>query len=132
MAGPPVTAGRALEAALDAMHGLAADALVTELRQHMERLAQNPIREAESLAAQEAYEAALLDYEADPPGSRRPEDKPKAPPAFVPYTIPPQFLDKVLKFLAQNGINAPATSPKVDALARRLNDLNLDDEARAH
>jgi len=70
-----VSAGRALEAALDAMHGLVADE--------------------------------------------------------EPYQIPPQFLDKVLKFLAQNGINAPKASPKVDALAQTLHDLDLDAEARA-
>ncbi len=121
--------GRALEAALDAMHGLATDALVTELRQHMERLALNPANEVAAAIAQADYEGRLADWEAS---KGRPEDKPKAPPAFVPYTIPPQFLDKVLKFLAQNGINAPATSPKVDALARRLADLDLDVEARAN
>lgn len=48
-----------------------------------------------------------------------------------PYQIPPQFLDKVLKFLAQNGVNAPRAAPKVDALALTLAELDLDDEARA-
>ncbi|MBK1968425.1 hypothetical protein JIX59_03640 [Brevundimonas diminuta] len=42
--------------------------------------------------------------------------------------IPPQLLDKVLKFLAQNGINAPASSPKVDALASKLAAMDLGEE----
>lgn len=84
--------GRALEAVLDQLHGLVADALIKELRAHM--------------AAQAA-----------------------APPD-EPYAIPPQFLDKVLKFLAQNGVNAPATAPRVDALALELENLDLDAEAR--
>lgn len=88
-----MSAGRALEAALDAMHGLVADALTTELRMHLR----------------------LLETSDDD----------------EPYQIPPQFLDKVLKFLAQNGINAPKASPKVDALAQTLHDLDLDAEARA-
>lgn len=86
--------GRALEAVLDQLHGLVAEALVTELRQHMELL-----------------EAPVPD-------------------GGEPYAIPPQFLDKVLKFLAQNGVTAPATTPRVDALAQRLADLDLDDVAR--
>ncbi len=88
-----MSAGRALEAALDAMHGLVADALTTELRQHLKLL-----------EASEGTEE--------------------------PYSIPPQFLDKVLKFLAQNGINAPRATPKVDALALELANLDLDAEAR--
>lgn len=115
-----MTNGRALEAALDAMHGLVADALITELKQHNDQLELNPIRE---IAAQ----ANLAAWEEAPEETR---GKPPAP--FVPYQIPPQFLDKVLKFLAQNGINAPRSSPKVDRLARELADLDLDAEARAH
>ena len=42
--------------------------------------------------------------------------------------VPPQLLDKVLKFLAQNGINAPASSPKVDALASKLAELEIGDD----
>jgi len=40
--------------------------------------------------------------------------------------INPQLLDKVMKFLAQNGVDAPASAPRVDALAKELNDLDLD------
>lgn len=43
-----------------------------------------------------------------------------------PEPINPQLLDKVMKFLAQNGINAPASSPKVDKLAQELMDIDLD------
>ena len=89
MAGPEVSTGRALEAALDAMHGLVADALIVELRMHLK----------------------LLEKTKD---------------SDEPYMIPPQFLDKVLKFLSQNGINAPAASPKVDKLAMQLDELDLD------
>lgn len=87
-----MSAGRALEAALDAMHGLVADALISELRMHLR----------------------LLEESKD---------------GDEPYMIPPQFLDKVLKFLAQNGINAPRQAPKVDALAAQLAELDLDEEA---
>lgn len=124
-----MTDGRALESALDALHGFAADALVTELRQHMQQLSLNPQRVRDHQQAILDYEVALSAWE-DAKG--KPEDKPKEPKALVLYQVPPQFLDKVLKFLAQNGINAPATAPKVDALAKELNDLDLDDIARPH
>ncbi len=87
-----MSAGRALEAALDAMHGLVAESLITELQMHLRLL-----RAGEN--------------------------------SDEPYMIPPQFLDKVLKFLAQNGINAPKQAPRVDALAATLADLDLDAEA---
>lgn len=87
-----MSAGRALEAALDAMHGLVAEGLITEMQMHLRLL-----REHEH--------------------------------GDEPYMIPPQFLDKVLKFLAQNGINAPRQAPRVDALAATLADLDLDEIA---
>lgn len=40
--------------------------------------------------------------------------------------INPQLLDKVMKFLKDNGIDAPKSSPKVDSLATALADLDLD------
>lgn len=122
-----MTTGRALESALDALHGFAADALVTELRQHMEQLNLNPQRIAEHDNAVYAYERVMEVWEAN--GSN-PDTKPKEPKPLVLYQVPPQFLDKVLKFLAQNGVNAPATAPKVDALARKLADLDLDAETQ--
>ena len=92
---------------------------MTELRQHMDRLAENPTREAEAAVA-------LAEFDANPEAGPK-----KRPAPFVPYQIPPQFLDKVLKFLASNGVNAPRSSPRVDALAAELMDLDLDAEARA-
>lgn len=86
-----MSTGRALEAALDALHGLVCEALTEELKR--------------------ACEAAE-----DPDPEKR-----------VP--INPQLIDKVLKFLAQNGINAPKATPKVDALAAQLEDLDLDELA---
>lgn len=47
-----------------------------------------------------------------------------------PIPINPQLLDKVMKFLIANGVSAPKSSPKIDALARTLEDLDLDAEAR--
>ena len=46
--------------------------------------------------------------------------------------VNPQLIDKVLKFLSQNGINAPVSAPRVDALAAQLADLDLDDHALKH
>lgn len=40
--------------------------------------------------------------------------------------INPQLLDKVMKFLTMNGVTAPKASPRVDALAAQLHDLDLD------
>lgn len=86
-----MTTGRALEAALDALHGLVCEALTDELRRAIQ-MAESP------------------------------------PEGIDPVPINPQLIDKVLKFLAQNGVNAPASSPKVDGLARELADLDLDDQ----
>lgn len=85
--------GRASEALLDLLHGLAADALKDELERAIKRANANP-------------------------------DDPS-------FAINPQLIDKVLKFLAQNGVNAPASAPKVDALAAKLADLDLDQVALA-
>jgi hypothetical protein len=43
--------------------------------------------------------------------------------------INPQLIDKALKFLKDNGIDAPRANKKVDALAGVLTDLDLDAEA---
>ncbi|QOC54119.1 hypothetical protein [Caulobacter vibrioides] len=42
--------------------------------------------------------------------------------------VNPQLLDKVMKFLAQNGVDTPQAAPRVDALAGTLQDLDLDKE----
>lgn len=46
-----------------------------------------------------------------------------------PIPINPQLLDKAMKFLKDNGIDAPKSSPKVDSLAAQLADLDLDEVA---
>lgn len=46
-----------------------------------------------------------------------------------PIPINPQLLDKAMKFLKDNGIDAPKSSPKVDALAAQLADLDLEEVA---
>ena len=84
----------------------------------MARLAENPIREA-------AYLAELADWEL----TAGQDERPAGPVLAAPYAIPPQFLDKVLKFLAMAGVTAPKSSPRVDALAHELADLDLDVEA---
>lgn len=43
--------------------------------------------------------------------------------------INPQLIDKALKFLKDNGVDAPAKSARVDTLAAQLGDLDLDDAA---
>ncbi|EQB12682.1 hypothetical protein [Novosphingobium lindaniclasticum] len=45
--------------------------------------------------------------------------------------INPQLIDKALKFLKDNGIDAPRANKKVDTLAGVLTDLDLDAEASA-
>jgi hypothetical protein len=54
---------------------------------------------------------------------------PKDDPGYAP--INPQLIDKALKFLKDNGIDAPRANQKVDALAGVLVDLDLDQEAAA-
>lgn len=51
-----------------------------------------------------------------------------------PVPLNPQLLDKAMKFLKDNGIDAPKSSPKVDALASQLAglDIDLDDAAVEH
>lgn len=48
------------------------------------------------------------------------------------FAVNPQLIDKVLKFLTQNGVNAPVSAPRVDRLAQELADLDLDDHALKH
>lgn len=48
-----------------------------------------------------------------------------------PVPINPQLLDKVMKFLAMNGVDAPATAPRIDKLADTLAGLEVDLDATA-
>lgn len=45
--------------------------------------------------------------------------------------ISPQLLDKVMKFLKDNGVDAPAKSARVSDLASTLGSLDLDEVAAA-
>ena len=83
---------------LDAIHGLLAGALLSEL------------------------EAALA-------ASRRPEKWVEGKLVSGPEPIPPQLFDKVMKFLKDNGIDAPRSNKPVDDLAAALTELDLDEEA---
>lgn len=92
---------RASEDLLDLIHLLTA----TGLKDELER------------AATAAAQPKTIEVE----GEVRPN------PAYAP--INPQLIDKALKFLKDNGVDAPASSPRVDNLAHQLKDLDLDDEA---
>lgn len=82
------TSSRATEALLDALHGLAANGLIDEMKR------------------------AIARAEAAP-------DDPEA-------AVPPQLLGQVIRFLASNGINAPATSKRVVNLATTLKEFDID------
>lgn len=43
--------------------------------------------------------------------------------------ISPQMIAQALKYLRDNGIDAPATSERFDGLMKALEDLDLDDAA---
>ena len=59
--------------------------------------------------------------------ARKPDENGK------PGVVPPQLLDKALKFLKDNGIDAPARkSMAVGTLADELADLDLDEVAIGH
>lgn len=44
-----------------------------------------------------------------------------------PVPIPPQLIDKLLKFLKDNGVDAPRSNKPVNDLAMELGNLDLDD-----
>lgn len=44
-----------------------------------------------------------------------------------PLPINPQLFDKVMKFLKDNGVDAPKASQRIDSLAFELQDLDLDE-----
>ncbi len=44
-----------------------------------------------------------------------------------PVPIPPQLIDKLLKFLKDNGVDAPRNNKPVNDLALELGNLDLDD-----
>lgn len=83
---------RATPDLMDAIHGMVAGSLKTELERAMER-AKLPI-----------------------------DDENYAP-------LNPQLIDKAMKFLKDNGVDAPAKSERIDALQGQLNQLDLGEEA---
>lgn len=85
---------------MDMLHGLAATALVDELKRGMEAAAQP--------------RNILNDEGAEVPN-----------PAYAPMN--PQLIDKALKMLKDNCITAPAGNKPLNDLAQQLNDLDLDD-----
>ncbi|MCR5870669.1 MULTISPECIES: hypothetical protein [unclassified Sphingomonas] len=94
---------RAAASELDALHALAARTLADELKRA-------------SAAARE------------PRTIRSPDGKAKIPnPAY--QALNPQLIDKVLKFLKDNGIDSPARGSAVSNLAEALRDLDVGDMA---
>lgn len=83
---------RATPDLMDAIHGMVAGSLKTELERAMEK-AELPI-----------------DHENYAP-------------------LNPQLIDKAMKFLKDNGVDAPAKSERIDALHGQLNQLDLGEEA---
>jgi hypothetical protein len=45
------------------------------------------------------------------------------------YAVSPQLIAQAARFLAANGVSAPATAPKMENLAGKLGELDIDMEA---
>jgi hypothetical protein len=85
-----VNVSRASSDALDALHGLLAEAQAEELRRNLER-------------------------------ARLPKDHQDYQP------LDTKLLAVIIKFLKDNGIDAPATSPRFNGIIDELKNLNVDD-----
>lgn len=74
----------------------------------------------------DAIHAQVSDYIADEltNAKARADAKPDDPAS----AISPQLLDKAMKWLAMNGVSAPATTKRIENVAAKLAELNLDDE----
>lgn len=97
---------RASSDAMDSLHAILADGLTEELRRNLERSRlpkriQDPADETKTIA--------------------NPEWEP----------LSPKTAAVAAKFLKDNGIDAPAKSPRMSSLASQLRDLDFD-EARAN
>jgi hypothetical protein len=90
---------RATDAALDALHSLAAASMTEELRRGLER--------------------------AREPKTIRVEDKDVPNPAYEPLS--PKVLAVAIKFLKDNGIDAPASAVRFTGIVDELRNLNVDD-----
>lgn len=93
---------RATDALLDQLHALVFEGLSEELVRAMERA-----RQPKTIEGQDGQPVKNPDYE----------------------PLNPQLIDKALKALKDNGVDAPASSPRVDNLAQKLGELDLDDTA---
>lgn len=86
---------------MDMLHGLAATALTEEIQRSIE-------------ASRQPKQIELNGQMVDNPN-------------YAPLN--PQIIDKALKFLKDNGIDAPKANQKVDLLAAELTNLDLDQVA---
>jgi hypothetical protein len=98
--------GKATQEVMDLLHGLMAEGMTEELRRGLERASQPP---------------RIVD----------PDDACKtiANPDYEPLS--PKLLGVIRAFLKDNGIDAPASSPRFNGLIDELRDLNVEDMARA-
>lgn len=96
---------RALESALDGLHGLLAETMTDELSRALHR-ARQP-RMVSKVEGGKPVEVSNPDY---------------AP-------LSPQLLAQVIKFLKDNGIDAPAKAGRVSGLAAALADIDLEQVA---
>lgn len=104
MARSTVSMSRATSSAVDALHGLVAASMTEELERAIAR-AQAP---------------AMID---DPENPRQKIRNPNHAPLSA------QFMSVVIKFLKDNGIDAPTSSPRLSNLVDQLRTLEVGDEA---
>jgi hypothetical protein len=98
-----VNVSRASSDALDALHGLLANAQAEELQRALER-ARLPRTITEKVDGQDVV---------------------KPNPAYAPLDT--KLLAVAIKFLKDNGIDAPAASPRFNGIVEELQKLNVDD-----
>lgn len=55
-------------------------------------------------------------------------DRARQHPGDPAFAVSPQLIDKAMKFLAMNGVTAPASSPRVDRMVGVLANLDPDAE----
>jgi hypothetical protein len=95
---------RASNEALDALHGLLAGSMTDELKRAIER-AKAPVMVPEDPAV--------------------PNGPQKKNPNYEPLS--PKLLAVAIKFLKDNGVDAPASSKRFSPLIEELENLNVDD-----
>lgn len=99
--------GKATVDAMDLLHGLMADSMTDELRRGMERA-----REPKLIQEGEGDEARMVRN-----------------PAYEPLS--PKLLAVIRAFLKDNGIDAPASSPRFNGLVDELRNLKVDEQDSA-